>query len=142
LYTYAERSYDTMKIGDREWVRRTITDADIANFAGVSGDFNPLHTDEEYAKTTIFGKRIAHGFFTGMLVTYLIGNKLPGAGYVYMKQDLKFLKPVFSGDTLTAQVEVVEKIDEKKRVLLRTFCLNQKGELVLDGEAMLTPLKK
>lgn len=139
---YAEKTLSQIQVGDKEWIRRTITDADIANFAGVSGDFNPLHTDEEYAKETIFKGKIAHGFFTAALITNVVGNKLPGPGSVYLKQELRFLAPVRAGDTIMVMAEVIEKIEEKQRVRIRTTCTNQKGELVLDGEAALLMLKK
>ncbi len=133
---YKEKNFSEIQVGDKEWVRRTITEADIINFAGVSGDFNPVHTDEEYAKNTMFKGRIAHGFFTAAMITNVVGNKLPGPGSVYLKQNLRFIGPVRAGDTITATAEVIEKIEEKKRVTLRTTCINQKGELVLDGEAL------
>lgn len=139
---YKEKTFSEIQVGDKEWIRRTITEADIVNFAGVSGDFNPLHTDEEYAKTTMFHGRIAHGFFTATLITNVVGNKLPGPGSVYLKQDLRFMAPVRVGDTITAEAEVVEKIEEKQRVRLRTSCYNQEGKVVLDGEALLMILKK
>ncbi len=139
---YAEKTLSQIQVGDKEWIRRTITDADIANFAGVSGDFNPLHTDEEYAKETIFKGKIAHGFFTAALITNVVGNKLPGPGSVYLKQELRFLAPVRAGDTIMVMAEVIEKIEEKQRVRIKTTCTNQKGELVLDGEAALLMLKK
>ncbi len=139
---YKEKTFSEIQVGDKEFVRRTITEADIANFAGVSGDFNPLHTDEEYAKSTMFKGRIAHGFFTAVMITNVVGNKLPGPGSVYLKQDLRFILPVRAGDTITAEVEVVEKIEDKQRVRLKTSCHNQNGKAVLDGEAVLMILNK
>jgi 3-hydroxybutyryl-CoA dehydratase len=138
---YKEKTFDEIQVGDSVWLRRTVTDADIANFAGVSGDFNALHTDEEYAKNTMFKGRIAHGFFTATLITNLIGNRLPGPGSVYMKQEVRFLAPVRVGDTITGEVEVVEKMPEKKRIRLKTTVSNQKDEVVLDGEALIMTLK-
>lgn len=139
---YKEKRFSEIQVGDKESIRRTITEADIVNFAGVSGDFNPLHTDEEYAKNTMFKGKIAHGFFTAALITNVVGNKLPGPGSVYLKQDLRFLAPVRPGDTIVATAEVVEKIEGKQRVRLRTTCTTQSGELVLDGEATLLVLNK
>jgi 3-hydroxybutyryl-CoA dehydratase len=138
---YKEKTFDEIQLGDSVWLRRTVTDADIANFAGVSGDFNALHTDEEYAKNTMFKGRIAHGFFTATLITNLIGNRLPGPGSVYMKQEVRFLAPVRVGDTITGEVEVIEKMPEKKRIRLKTTVSNQKDEVVLDGEALIMTLK-
>ncbi|GAB6172113.1 MaoC family dehydratase [Paradesulfitobacterium aromaticivorans] len=139
---YKEKRFSEIQVGDKESIRRTITEADIVNFAGVSGDFNPLHTDEEYAKNTMFKGKIAHGFFTAALITNVVGNKLPGPGSVYLKQELRFLAPVRPGDTIVATAEVVEKIEGKQRVRLRTTCTTQSGELVLDGEATLLVLNK
>jgi 3-hydroxybutyryl-CoA dehydratase len=139
---YKEKSFSEIKVGDSEWLRRTVTDGDIANFAGVSGDFNVLHTDELYASKSMFKGRIAHGFFTATFITNLVGNKLPGPGGVYLKQDLRFLAPVRVGDTITAEVEVIEKIEEKQRLRLKTTCTNQDDKVVMDGEALVMVLKK
>ena len=139
---YKEKTFDEFQVGDTEWIRRTLCEADIANFAGVSGDFNPLHTDEEYAQKTMFKGRIAHGFLISTLITNIVGNKLPGPGSVYLKQDFRFLAPVRAGDTITAEVEVVEKIEEKQRLRLKTTCTNQDDKVVLDGEALVMILKK
>jgi 3-hydroxybutyryl-CoA dehydratase len=139
---YNEKTFSGIRVGDSEWIRRTVTEADIINFAGVSGDFNPLHTDEEYAKKTMFKGRIVHGLFTATLISNIIGNKLPGPGCIYLKQDLRFLAPVQVGDTITAEVLVFEKIEEKQRLRLRTTCRKQNGRIVLDGEALCMILKK
>lgn len=124
------------KVGDRSSLRRTITEADIVNFAGITGDFNPVHIDEEYARSTLFKGRIAHGLFSASLVSNLLGNRLPGPGCIYLRQSLHFLFPVRAGDTITAEVEIVETIEDKKRLRLRTSCKNQSGKIVLDGEAL------
>lgn len=138
---YEEKTFEQIQVGDSEWLRRTVTDGDIANFAGVSGDFNPLHVDETYASGTLFKGRIAHGFFTATLITNLIGNRLPGPGSVYLRQEVRFLAPVRVGDTLTGEVEVVEKIPEKKHIRLKTTVSNQEDVRVLDGEALIMTLK-
>lgn len=124
------------QIGDRTSLRRTITEADIINFAGITGDFNPIHMDEEYAKTTLFKGRIAHGLLSATLISSVLGNKLPGPGCIYLKQDLRFLAPVRIGDTITAEVEVLEMIEINRKLRLRTTCKNQEGKIVLDGEAL------
>lgn len=124
------------RIGDRASFARTITEADIVNFAGVTGDFNPVHIDEEYAKATMFKGRIAHGMLSATLISNVLGNKLPGPGCIYLKQELIFLAPVRIGDTITAEVEVLEIIEDKGRMRLRTRCLDQKEKVVLDGEAL------
>lgn len=136
-----EKAYDEIKLGDSAAWSRTITEADIQNFAGVSGDFNSIHIDEQYAKTTRFKGRIAHGFLTASFISAIIGNELPGRSGVYLKQDLCFLAPVRIGDTIVCKVKVMEKIDAKKRIRLRTVCSNEKGEDVVDGEALLMLLK-
>lgn len=124
------------QIGDSASVKRTVTEADIVNFAGITGDFNPIHMDEEYAKTSRFKGRIAHGIFSAALISSVLGNKLPGPGCIYLKQNLVFMAPVRIGDTITAEAEILEVINAKKRLRLRTFCKNQEGKVVLEGEAL------
>lgn len=119
---------------------KTVTETDLVAFAGLSGDFNPIHIDKEYAKKTRFGQRIAHGLLTSSLLSQLLGMHLPGKGSVYMEQTLKFTAPVFIGDTITATATVQEFIEEKNIIKLLTECHNQKGQLVLTGNAvMLVP---
>ena len=111
-------------------------------YAGITGDVNPAHLNEEYAKKTFFKTRIAHGMLTAGLISTVLGTKLPGTGTVYVKQDLSFLAPVRIGDTITATVEVIELFLEEHRVRLRTTCTNQDGTTVLDGEALVSPPKE
>ncbi len=125
-----------MQIGDTASLSKKITDADVRAFADLSGDHNPLHLDDAYAQSTRFGKRIAHGAFSFALISSVLGNLLPGNGSVYMKQDLKFLKPVFIDDTITATVEIVSVRAERGIVTLKTTVRNQRDEIVADGEAM------
>jgi 3-hydroxybutyryl-CoA dehydratase len=113
----------------------TITEADITRFADISGDHNPVHLDDEYAARSPFGKRIAHGFLTGAYISAVIGMELPGPGSIYLGQTLKFLAPVYIGDTITVNVEVIAVREEKRLITLRTDCTNQKGAIVLTGEA-------
>jgi 3-hydroxybutyryl-CoA dehydratase len=122
-------------IGDSASISKTITDADVQAFAEVSGDHNPLHLDEEYAANTRFGRRIAHGMLSASLISAVLANKLPGVGSVYLNQTLKFVKPVFLGDTVTARVTVIAIRDDKPIVTLETVCVNQHDETVLKGEA-------
>ena len=133
------KTFDQLNTGDKDQFSKTVTDADITLFAGVTGDLNPAHIDETYARGTFFKKRIAHGMLAAGFVSAVIGTRLPGPGTVYMHQSLDFLAPVYIGDTVTAVVEVIEKIDEKKRVRLKTTCFNQDGAAVLDGEALVSP---
>lgn len=133
------KTYDQIKIGDSASFGKTVTESDIYMYAGVTGDLNPAHVNEAYARGTFFKTRIAHGMLSGGFISAVIGTRLPGPGTVYMKQSLSFLAPVRIGDTITATVEVVEKVDEKKRILLKTTCTNQDGTLVVDGQAMVSP---
>lgn len=113
---------------------KTVTEADILLFAGVSGDINAVHLNEEYAKTTPFGGRIAHGMLTAGFISAVLGNKLPGPGTVYLGQNLKFKAPVRPGDTVTATVTVREVIAEKRQAILDTVC-SVGGRAVIKGEA-------
>ena len=134
--------FDDLKIGMRATVSRTITDTDLRNFSGVSGDTNPMHLNEEYAKTTMFGGTIVHGMLTASLISAVIGTKLPGPGCIYMSQTLKFLAPVRIGDTVYATCTVKELFPEKQRVLLDTVCMS-KDVKVIEGEALIkVPAKK
>jgi 3-hydroxybutyryl-CoA dehydratase len=125
-----------VQVGARASRTKTITDADIRAFAAASGDTNSIHLDEEYAKTTRFGRRIAHGMLTASLISAVLGNDLPGLGTIYLSQTLAFKAPVYLGDTITANVEVTAFRSEKRIATLRTTCTNQEGTLVLEGEAV------
>jgi acyl dehydratase len=122
-------------IGTEATLSRTITEDDILLFAVVSGDKNPLHLDAEYAERSLFGKRIAHGFLIGSLISAVLGNVLPGPGSIYLGQTLRFLAPIHIGDTVTVAVKVVALREDKRIVTLHTNCTNQHGTLVLSGEA-------
>lgn len=122
-------------IGDTAEITKTIEQADIDAFAGVTGDHNPVHVDEEFAKTTRFGRRIAHGMLTASLISSVLANKLPGEGSVYLGQTLQFVAPVFPGDEITARVTVKEIREGKPILKLETICINQREEIVIRGEA-------
>ena len=122
-------------IGTQATLSRTITEDDILLFALVSGDHNPIHLDAEYAEKTLFGKRIAHGFLIGSLISAVLGNDMPGPGSIYLGQTLKFLAPIHIGDTVTVTVKVVAIREDKRIITLHTNCTNQQGTLVLSGEA-------
>ena len=130
-----------LKIGDTAEFSKTVSESDIYQFAGITGDFNPAHMNEEYAKKTFFKTRIAHGMLSAGFISTAIGTKLPGTGSIYIQQNLSFLAPVRIGDTITARVEVIEIMDRKNRVRLKTVCVNQEGTQVLDGEAVVSPPK-
>lgn len=128
--------------GDHAELTRVVEQADVEAFVDAVGDYNPLHSDPEYAATTMFKAPIAPGLFTAGMISAVIGTQLPGPGAVYLSQDLKFLKPVKPGDTITARVEVVELIRDRNRIRLKTVCANQRGEEVLTGEAWVLPSRR
>jgi len=128
-----------LKIGDIASFSKTISESDISLFAGISGDFNPLHIDYEAIKKTKFKGRIAHGLLSASLISAVIGTKLPGVGTLYLKQDLNFIEPVFAGDTIKAFVEILDIDFNKKIVKLKTYCRNQHNSLVIDGLALVKP---
>ncbi len=129
--------FSELQIGMSAQTTKTITETDVVLFAGLSTDINPLHINEEYAKTTVFGSRIAHGILVSGLISATLANKLPGPGCIYLGQDLKFTAPVRIGDTITATVEVASLREDKKIVTLTTTCTNQKGDVVIQGSAVL-----
>ena len=128
--------FEDLQVGQSASFSRTVTEADIVLYAGVSGDTNPIHLDQEYANTTRFGGRIAHGMLSAGLISAALGTRLPGPGAVYMSQNLRFKAPVRIGDTVTAKVEVTELFPEKKRAAFKTVC-TVGGKEVIDGEALL-----
>ncbi len=130
-----------INIGDTAEFTKTITEADIVLFAGVTGDLNPAHVDQVWAEKTMFKGRIAHGMLSAGLISAVLGMQLPGPGAIYLSQELKFLAPVRIGDTITARAEVIEIVEEKNRVRLKTTCCNQTGTVVVDGLALVMPPK-
>ena len=130
-----------MKLGDSASFTKTVSEHDVYTYAGVSGDFNPAHVNEVEAQKGMFGKRIAHGMLSAGFISTVLGTQLPGPGTIYMGQELRFTKPVFFGDTITATVTVAELIPEKNRAILDTDSTNQNGEAVLKGKANVMPPK-
>ncbi len=124
------------KIGDSVSVSKTITDAEIHAFAELSGDRNPLHLNDEFAAASRFGRRIAHGILSASVISNAIGNHLPGTGALYLGQTLKFVAPVYPGDTVTAKVTVSKIRADKPILTLETTCSNQRGETLIEGEAV------
>ncbi|MUK88466.1 enoyl-CoA hydratase [Ornithinibacillus sp. L9] len=124
-------------IGQSAHFSRTITETDFVMFAGLSGDYNPIHVDKEYATQTFFGERISHGLLTASFLSRLLGMLLPGPGSVYISQTLHFTKPVFIGDTITAHAEVVQINENNRLITLQTTCAKQHGDIVLDGEGVM-----
>lgn len=126
--------YDELTVGQTAEYSKQVTDQDVLSFAGITGDFNPVHVDGEAAARSRFGGRIAHGMLSAGLVSAAIANELPGPGSIYLAQTLRFTAPVRLDDTITVKLTIIELLS-KKRVKLSTVCQNQKGEMVLDGEA-------
>jgi 3-hydroxybutyryl-CoA dehydratase len=132
-----ELAYEDIKVGDEASISRTITEAHIVAFAGLTGDLNPLHVDAEYAAKSMFGERIAHGMLMAGLISAVLGMQLPGPNSIYLGQELKFTAPVKIGDTVTVAVTVTEKRDDKRIIRLLTTATNQRGEMVVDGSAVI-----
>lgn len=132
---------EDLEPGMQASMARTVTEADIVMFAGVTGDTNPVHLNEEYANATIFKGRIAHGMLSAGLISAVLGTKLPGPGCVYLEQNMRFTAPVKIGDTVTATATVKEVNTEKKRVVLETIC--RVGEqVVVEGQARLIVMSR
>ena len=129
------KSVDELVIGETASFAKTISEYDVYAFAGITGDLNPVHIDRVAAEASPFGKRVAHGMLTASLLSTVLGARLPGPGTIYLSQTLKFLKPVYIGDTVTATVEVAELVPAKNRVRLATRCTNERGDVVAEGES-------
>lgn len=135
------KTINEIKAGDFAEFAKTISESDVYMYAGITGDLNPAHINEAYAQKTFFKTRIAHGMLTAGFISSILGMQLPGPGTIYMKQELKFLAPVRIGDTIVARAEVIEVVEDKNRIKLKTTCTNQEGTVVLDGEAVVSPPK-
>lgn len=129
-------AYRDIAVGMTASLKKIITQADVEKFAAVTGDYNPLHMDEEFAGKTIFRGRIAHGMITGGLISAVLGTELPGKNTLYLEQELKFLAPVRFGDTLVATVECIEKEDRRHKLVFKTVVTNQNGAVVTSGKAL------
>jgi acyl dehydratase len=129
-----------LKIGDKFSIGKQITDKVVRDFAELSGDFNPIHLDEEFAKNTRFGRRIAHGMISGALISAVLGFELNDRKIVYLSQTLKFTAPVFIDDTVTATATVTNIREDKPIVTVETICTNQNDEIVVKGEAVIMVL--
>lgn len=128
--------FEDLAVGMSAEFAKTVTEADVVAFAGVSGDTNPVHLDEEYARHTVFKGRIAHGLLSAGFISTIFGTRLPGPGAIYVTQNLRFKAPVKIGDTVVARVEVTELNAEKKRASFRTTC-SVGDTLVVDGDAVI-----
>ena len=128
--------FEEIEVGQSAEFTKSISDEDVMSFAKITGDFNPVHVDEVAASSSQFGGRIAHGMLTAGLISAALAGKLPGPGSVYLSQTLRFIAPVRIGDIVTATVQVIEIAAAKRRVKLSTVCTNQRGEKVIEGEAL------
>jgi 3-hydroxybutyryl-CoA dehydratase len=133
------KSYDQLQIGEEASFSKTITETDVYLFAGISGDFNPMHVNEEFAKLTPFKTRIAHGALPQSLIAPVLGMKLPGLGTVAVEINCRFKAPTFFGDTITAKARVKEKLEDKRWVRMSLTWTNQRGDIVAEGEAVVIP---
>lgn len=131
-----------IRVGDRAAYSRVVTQDEVERFAEISGDKNPVHLDEEYARTTTFGGRIAHGMLAASYISTVLGMELPGPGAIYLGQTLRFCAPVRPGDRITATVSVAERIVEKNRLQLDCAVTNQDGVVVIEGQATVLPPKE
>ena len=132
-----ELAFADIQVGDTASLSKTVTEADIVNFAGVTGDSNPVHVDAEYASDSMFGERIAHGMLAAGYISAVLGMQLPGPNTLYLGQTLEFKLPVKIGDTVTVTVTVAEKRDEKRILKLDTTVTNQRDEVVVTGGAVI-----
>jgi len=126
-----------IKVGDSASLTKTFSESDVLSFAEISGDQNPVHIDPEFAAATRFKRQLVHGMLTAGLISAVLGMQLPGPGSIYMKQELNFRAPVYFSDTITATVTVTKVREDKPIVTLKTFCTNQEGIKVIEGEAIL-----
>lgn len=134
---------DKIQLGNKVSIAKTISESDVYLFAGITGDLNPAHVNQIKSENTIFRGRIAHGILVSGLISACLGMHLPGPGTIYMGQQLKFTAPVHIGDTIKAEVEVIDINIPKNRIKLKTTCINQFGKTVIEGEALvMPPIKK
>lgn len=128
---------DNYQIGQTASLKKAFSDEEVEAFSELTLDKNPIHLDEEYATQSRFGKRIVHGFLVGSLISAVFGTKLPGEGAIYLHQEMDFRKPVYHDDEITATVTITEINKEKSVLCFNTKCENQKGEIVIEGKAVL-----
>ncbi|PKM77919.1 MAG: enoyl-CoA hydratase [Firmicutes bacterium HGW-Firmicutes-15] len=136
------KTVQEINVGDTASFTKSVTEYDVYSIAGITGDFNPAQINTEFASETSFGKIIAHGILSIGFISNVLGTQLPGPGSIYIRQVCDFKKPVFIDDTITAIVEVTKKDEAKNRVWLRTYCTNQRDEVVVDGEAIMMPCRR
>ena len=132
-------TYDEIQPGESATFSKTIGESDVYLFAGITGDFNPAHIDSVTAADGVFGQRVAHGMLTASFISTVLGTRLPGPGTVYLSQEIQFRAPVFIGETVTATVECVEKLEQRQWLKFRTTITNQDGKTVITGQATVIP---
>jgi len=133
------KTISELYVGQTARLSKTVSESDVYLYAGITGDFNPAHINQVYARDTVFKGRIVHGMLLGGFISAVLATRLPGPGTIYLRQTLNFMAPVALGDTVTATVEVIETDVEKKRVRFKTVCTRHDGVVVLDGEALVSP---
>lgn len=133
------KSINEIKIGDKAYFAKTISESDIIQYAGITGDVNPIIVDEEFAKKTPFKKRLVHGMLIASFFSNIVGTKLPGPGTTHISYKVKFIKPAYIGDTIQTKVEVLEINKEKNTILLDVECMNQNGILIMKGNGVVFP---
>lgn len=136
------KTYEELQVGESSSFRKTLTETDVVIYAGLTGDFNPIHIDEIYANSAPFGRRIAHGMLTMSLLTNVLGNKFPGLGTVLLDVQCRFKAPVFIGDTITVELTIIEKLDDKGFIRMNANFFNQHGKAVIAGETLAMPPRK
>jgi 3-hydroxybutyryl-CoA dehydratase len=132
-------SFEQLEVGMSASFAKTLTETDVYLYAGVSGDFNPIHVDREFARETQFGRRLVHGGLVQALMSMVVGTMLPGVGTIALEVKTRFKLPVFFGDTITVTAEIFEKIERTKWVRIKTSARNQDGKLVVVGEGLVIP---
>ncbi len=135
------RTRETLRVGDSGTFSKTISEQDVFSFAHISGDYNPLHIDEEYARRSVFEHRVAHGILTAGIISTVLGSEIPGVGTIFVELHIRFLKPVYFGDTVSA-IATVTEIVNPKRVRLMVACQNGAGQDVAIGHAVVVPPAK
>lgn len=133
----AKNRFADLKVGQYYEQRYVIEEKAGEEFAAISGDYNPIHLDEEVAEKSIFKKKIVHGMLVGSYISGIIGNEFPGEGSIYMTQNLSFMKPIYYNETIIIRIEITDLVMERKRVYLKTICTNEQGEILVNGDALI-----
>jgi 3-hydroxybutyryl-CoA dehydratase len=140
--TYQLTTFEDLKVGQKASLIKKITEDDLSHFIAITGDENPLHVDDSFAKQTFFGQRIAHGMLSASLFSTLVGMHIPGNGAIYKSQILKFLRPIFIGDILCAWFEIIDIDPENERIEIKSWIENQDGKNVVEGKTIASLLRE